>query len=291
MATTTQPTAPTYTPQSDRVAQGEKKLGRIAAKSSPKALMFARFAAAPVKPPPKSTEFWKNRKAFAVRKFGNDRFNDCTRAKQAIASMRMERLEASRTPTITDEEVIRVYMAMEKELYDGTDGGAYETDALDCWRRPEKTFRDTKGRPLTIDAYLRINHTDQQEIRRSLWTAESHGIAVCFALPKAFQTIDPPNAWDIPEGTPAIGDWRPSSWGGHSMWARDYDETGLWLVHTWGQKDQLITWRAAAIYLDEAHLVIDSIDYWRKHKPRAARAIDLLGVKKAVNEVSSQKIQ
>ena len=107
----------------------------------------------------------------------------------------------------------------------------------------------------------------------------------------SLQSIDPPNAWDIPAGTPAIGAYRPGSWGGHSMWARDYDETGLWLVHTWGQKDQLITWRAAAVYLDEAHLVIDSLDYWRKHKPRAARAIDLAGVKKAVNAVSSKKIE
>jgi hypothetical protein len=291
MATITRPEPPAYTPQSDRAPQGEKKLGRIAPKSSPRALMFARFAAAPAKAPPKATSFWKNRKPFPVRTFGNDHYNDCTRAKQAIAMMRMERLESGRTPVITDEEVVRVYMMMEKELYDGTDSGAYETDALDQWRRPEKTFRDSKGRALTIDAYLRINHTDQQEIRRSLWTAESHGIAVCLNLPEVFKAINPPAAWDIPEGTAPIGAYRPGSWGGHSMWARDYDETGLWLVHTWGQKDQLITWRAAAVYLDEAHLVIDSLDYWRKHKPRAARAIDLAGVKKAVNAVSSQKIE
>jgi hypothetical protein len=290
VSTITRPEPVPFTPQSDRTAHGEKKLGRIAPKSSPKALMFARFAAAPAKAPPKATNFWKNRKPFPIRTFGNERFSDCTRAKQAIASMRMERLETTHTPEITDEEVVRVYMQMEKELYDGTDSGAYETDALDQWRRPEKTFKDVKGRPLTIDAYLRINHTDQPELRRSLWTAESHGIAVCLALPNAFKSINPPAVWDIPEGTPAIGNYKPGSWGGHSMWARDYDETGLWLVHTWGQKDQLITWRAAAIYLDEAHLVIDSLDYWRKHKPRAARAIDLAGVKKAVNAVSSQKI-
>ena len=87
-----------------------------------------------------------------------------------------------------------------------------------------------------------------------------------------------------------IGRWLPGSWGGHSMWARDYDEAGIWLVHTWGMRDQRLTWRAAAIYLDEAHLVIDSFDYWRKKKPGADRLIDFKGLRKAVNRVSSRKI-
>ena len=292
MATTVQPLPTPYTPTPSRdrpTPPTDKKLGRIAPKSSPKALMFARFAAAPAKLPV-ATEFFKNRATFQARTFGNDKFFDCTRAKQAIAAMRMERLETRHTPMITDDEVVRVYFEMSKTLYDGSDGGAYETDALSAWRRPATTFRDTKGRALTIDAYLRINHADQDELRRSLWTAEAHGIAVCLNLPKAFQVINPPAIWDIPEDMPAIGDYRPGSWGGHSMWARDYDERGLWLVHTWGQKDQLITWRAAAIYVDEAHLVIDSLDFWRTKKPRAARAIDLAGVKKAVNKVSSFKL-
>jgi hypothetical protein len=74
------------------------------------------------------------------------------------------------------------------------------------------------------------------------------------------------------------------------MTARDYDEVGIWLIHTWGLPDQLITWRAAAAYLEEAHLVIDSFDYWRTKKPTAIKVLDLAGIRTAVNKASSQKI-
>jgi hypothetical protein len=180
---------------------------------------------------------------------------------------------------------------MSERLYGGADNGAFETDALSEWRKPEFTFRDSGGRALTIDAFTRINPSDQEELRSALWTAGAHGIAICVNLPAAFKSINPPAAWDIPEGTTPIGTWLPGSWGGHSMWARDYDEEGIWLVHTWGMRDQRITWRAAAIYLDEAHLVIDSLDYWRKKKPAAARYLDLTGLRKAVNQVSSYRLE
>lgn len=279
-----------YTPDVTHAPVQGPMLGRIAPKSSPMALMFSRFAAA-AKKAPAASDFWKRRAAFEPRTFGNTQYNDCTRAKQAAASLRMERLESGRTPHIEDAEVIRVYLAMINERYDGQDRGAFETDALSDWRRPEKTFRDTKGRALTIDAYLRINAADQEELRHALWTVEAHGIAVCLNLPRAFKGVTPPRVWDLPEGKQPLGEYLPGSWGGHSMWARDYDERGIWLVHTWGYKDQLVTWNAAAVYLDEAHLVIDSLDYWREHKPRAAKALDLAGVRRAVNRVSSQKIR
>ncbi len=72
------------------------------------------------------------------------------------------------------------------------------------------------------------------------------------------------------------------------MWARDYDEVGIWLVHTWGLPDQRITWQAAATYLDEAHLVIDSWNWW---KEKRGGTLDLPGVREAVNRVSSRRIE
>ncbi len=272
------------------VAAGDKKLGRLPSRSDTRALMFARFAAAPKKLP-KATNFWSRRAAFPIRTFGNTQVGNCTRAKQAIASMRMERIETTRTPRITDQEIVRVYREMSERLYGGGDNGAFETDALSEWRKPQFTFRDARGRAHTIDAYTRINASNHEELRTALWTAGAHGVAICVNLPAAFKTINPPAAWDIPEGRTPIGKWLPGSWGGHSMWARDYDEEGIWLCHTWGMRDQRLTWRAAAIYLDEAHLVIDSLDYWRKKKPEAARYLDFKGLRKAVNKVSSQKIE
>lgn len=267
---------------------GDKKLGRLPAKSDTRALMFARFATEP-KVLPAKTNYWPKRSAFPLRSFGNRKMGDCTRAKQAIASMRMERLEAKRTPLITDEEVIRVYVDMSNRLYGGGDNGAFETDALNEWRRPEYTFRDTKGHPLTIDAFLRLNASDHTEMKTALFLAGAHGIAICLNLPLGFQGIDPPVDWDYPNGVALIGEWLPGSWGGHSMWVRDYDEVGFWLNHSWEIPDQRITYRAAAAYIDEAHSVIDSLDVWRK-KPGIKSRLDLAGIKKAVNKVSSQKI-
>ncbi len=264
----------------------QKKLGRLAPKSDPRALMFARFARAPRKLPV-STDFWPHKHHFENRTFGNTQFGDCTRASQAIGSLRMEFLETKKVPHIDDEEVTRAFVAMCDRLYNGDTNGAYIMDALNCWRNPDYTFRDAAGHPLTIDAYTKIHPSDQQELRQAIWTAGAHGIVIGINLPKAFETIEPPKVWDIPAGQPAVGDWLPGSLGGHCMWARDYDEKGVWLVHTWGCDDQLITWPAAALYIDEAYMVIDSIDKWRAKK----RPVKFTALQKAVNEVSSYKLE
>jgi hypothetical protein len=265
-----------------------KKLGRLPSKSDTRALMFSRFAQ-PRKALPPRTNFWPRRTGFPLRSFGNREVGDCTIASQANAAMRMERLETRRTPQIADEEAKRVYFAMTERLYGGGDTGAYETDALNNWRDPALTFKDTKGRPLTIDAYVRINASDVEEIKNALVTAAQHGIKFCISLPNAFQDISPPNDWAIPDGQALLGDWQAGSWGGHSMYGRDYDEIGMWFAHSWEEPDQRITWPAVMAYVDEVHLPIDSLDAWRQ-KPGIKKVLDLPGLKAAVNKVSSQKI-
>lgn len=281
----------------ENVLVTEQRLGRMPRRSSVKALHLSDF----IKPKavielPTRTTFWTRRKAFPIRSFGNNRFGNCTRAKQAIASMRMERIETRRNPIITDDEIIRVYKEMTTRRYDAdwehdpvsADTGAYETDALSDWRNPETTFKDTKGRPLTIDAYLRINAADHHALKEAVFTAGAHGIAVCLNLPLAFARIQPPQPWTIPPGQMLLREWMPGTWGGHSMWAVDYDEKGITLVHTWDMQDQLLTWEAAAAYLDEAHIVIDKINEWKK-KPQA-KVLDLSNIIASVNEVSSYPI-
>lgn len=268
----------------------DKELGRRPNRSDVRALMFAEFVRATAPAPPKKTNFWTKRTGFPLHTFGNTLYGDCTRAKQAHAMLRMERIETRQTPKIFEDEVIRVYRDMCVRFYGSdADEGAYEVDALSDWRNPDYTIRDTKGRPLTIDAYTRIDAYDHYAMKQAMALAGAHGIAVCLGLPRAFSMIEPPADWDIPEGQPLIGKWAPYSWGGHSMWARDYDEIGIWLVHTWGLVDQRITWRAAAAYLDEAHLVIDSLDYWRKVK-KVNAVLKVADLRDAVNAVSSIKI-
>lgn len=278
-------------PPNEHRTAPDRRLGRLPARSDTRALMFARFSTAPKKLP-KRTNYWTRKTPFAPRTFGNTQWGNCTIAKQAIAALRMERIETRRLPVISDQEVIDTYRRMVREVYGSDeDNGAYETDALSNWRKADKTFKDERGRSLTIDAFTRINHLNHEELKQAIWTAGAHGIAVCLNLPWAFESLVPHTSWHIPITQEPTGEWMAGSWGGHSMWARDYDEEGIWLTHTWGMQDQLITWRAASIYLDEAHLVIDSFDYWRKAKPELKKFLDFDGIKKEVNKVSPTKIK
>lgn len=278
------------------------RLGKFAAKSSTKALLFEDFLKTDVEVP-SSYNFWANRAKFPSRLFGNNIYGNCTRASQAEAAMHMERIETKQTPTITDAEVVRVYFEMTWRRYGDSDNGAkpmpagwtepqgegdqgaYETDALSDWRRPEYTFKDTKGRPLTIDAYTRINHLDQDAIRRAIYITGGHGIKLCFNLPAAW--ANQPANWNAaPTGTPLIGVWMPGSWGGHSTYGESY-ASSFSRIKTWGEM-RYVNWEALAIYCDEAHWVVDSLDAWRK-KP-AAKVINFNKIKEAVNDVSAFKI-
>lgn len=263
-----------------------RRLGRLPAKSTRKALQFSDFFKF-VKLPAKTSN-WTRRKPIEPRNYGNTRLGDCTRAKQAVAITRMELLEQKKPVVILDEEVERVYLAMTGRLYGGGDVGAFEDDALNDWRNPETTIRDHDGKPYTIDAYLRINAFNQDELRAALALAGAKGIAVCFNLPAAWQDLF---GVAPPSGIPPTGQWLPGSWGGHSMWAHDYTAQGVIVDSTWDEAPQLVFWDAAALYLDEAHLVIDSIDAWR-HVVKGQQAVKgkLSHVVDAVNHVSALRI-
>lgn len=72
--------------------------------------------------------------------------------------------------------------------------------------------------------------------------------------------------------------------------ADGYSVVGPELVHSWWDGDtkvkykQTITWEAFTIYCDEAYLVVDSMDEWRK-KLQVDKLVD------AVNQVSSTKVK
>jgi hypothetical protein len=264
------------------------KLGRLPRKGDARDLLFATYFA-PVAVP-KSYRPFRHRKPFPRQMFGNDGYGDCTKAKQAIAMLRLERIEQRRTISIADAEVVRVYLAMTERLYGGGDTGAYETDALSEWRRPELTFKDTKGRAMTIDAYTRVNVADADEVRAALYTSHAVGLAVCANMPKAWQGQ---STWDAPaDRADFVGPWTPGSWGGHSMWVSPnddgwlYNEDGLY-IQTWTNAPRLITWAGFAAFFDEAHNVVDSIDSWKRRLAKRMNAKKLVA---DVNAVSTLKI-
>ena len=278
----------------------EKKLGKLPAKSNRKALLFKDFMDMSIAPPP-TYNIWLHRAAFPSRMYGNDVYGDCTRASQAEASTRMERLETNATDYISDTEVIKAYFDMTWRHYGGGasgapmpaswatsgegDTGAYEEDALNDWRRPEYTFKDKNGHPLTIDAFTKVNQADQNAVRLAIYSTSGHGVKLCFNIPLAWAN-EPLNWGAPPVGTPLIGNWMPGSWGGHSTYGIAYSAAGV-EIRTWGEK-RIVSWEAFAIYCDEAYFVIDSIDAWRKKK---SPILNIPKLVEAVNDVSSYKIQ
>lgn len=263
------------------------RLGKAPMRSDTRMLNLANFLKADIKVP-EVFEPWKKRSTFPLRTFGNNEHGCCTRASQALLQMRLERIEGRRTINVTDEELLRVYYEMTAKYYGGGDTGAFEMDALSCWRREDSTFKDVKGRPYTIDAFTRINQFQIDEVKKALFLGQSKGIKVCFNLPLAWSNI-PGGTWDIPEGQPAIGEYLPGSWGGHSTTGVGYNTKGVILLNSWGFKEQLVTWRAYATYSDENYLPVDSVNAWKKNK-EINKLIDLSNLKASVNKVSSVQI-
>lgn len=273
-----------------------KRLGKLPAKSSLKQLHFASLIKPIAPTPPSVANFWVRQAPFGARTFSNDTVGCCTIASQAVAAMRMERLEQKRTVQFSTSEVLRVYYNMTERLYGGGDTGAYESDALGNWRKPDLTFRDAEGMPHTIDAFLKINHADVDEVKRAIAFSGVHGIKACFQLPLAWSRVDPPTTWDIPKNQPMVGQWLPNSWGGHVVYCADYDTVGPRLSHTWyeGGKEvyyglQRITWRAFLSYCDESYLIVDAVDTWLQQGLLTSNQAG--AIKEAVNSVSDQKIK
>lgn len=264
------------------------RLGGQPAKGHPAMLNFRNYVKT-VADVPAAYNFFKGKKAFPVYDTGNNEYGCCTRAKQAIMQMVMERIEQKKTKIITREEILRVYMEMSARLYGGGDNGAYEIDALNSWRRPEHTFKDDKGRPMTIDGFVKINHSDPQEVKKALVMSGSKSIALCLGLPAAWASQHN-MVWDIPEGQGVYGRWGVGSWGFHSMTAiANYDEWGVVLPSTWNVPNGKISWRAFATYCSEAYVCIDSVNQWKQRKEAAG--FNLKALVSDINNVSYLKIK
>jgi hypothetical protein len=267
------------------------RLGKLPAKTGRHALLLANYLTpeALETAPPTRYDFWAKREPFKPRVFGNDTYGDCTIASQGVFALHMERIETRATPDIRDQAVIDAYFAMTARLYGGGDTGAYEEDALNNFRNKDTTFRDAKGRPITISAYTKINHFDPTALKRAIYITAAKGIKVCFNLPLGWANeLQAGNLdWTIPAGETLTGDWMPGSWGGHSTYAYGYDQRSLF-IDTWGLKVK-VSWEGVAAYCDEAHSIIDSLDDWRKKKVSAL--IDLPGIAADVNAVSDIKVR
>lgn len=234
---------------------------------------------------------YRPKRPFPRRAYNNNIEGNCTRASQVIAQVRIELLEQRRRIEVADAEVTRIYRDMTARLYGGGDTGAYETDALSEWRRPELTFKDSKGRAYTIDAYTRVNVADKDAIRSALVQSAGRILKVCANMPLAWRGKD---VWEAPlRREDFVGPWRPGSWGGHSMTIsaddRGYVYTGDGVyIQTWDDAPRLVTWAAFFAYFDEAHRVVDSVNAWKR---RLGKELNAKALVAAVNEASSYKLE
>jgi hypothetical protein len=263
-----------------------KRLGKAPARSHLLQLNLSDYLKKDVAVP-KVYNYWAKRKPFQPYDVGNNEYGCCTIASQVLLAQRMERIEQNRTIVIPKDNILKTYFDLTKRLYGGGDTGAYELDALNNWRNPDLTFRDDKKRPYTIDAFVRVNQANIDELKKALFLAGAHGMKLCFNLPWAWsQTL----VWDLPEGQQLIGDYLPGGWGGHSTSCISrWDENWLWFPSSWKTVDIKVSWKAIAAYSDECYLPVDSVNAWKK-KP-AAKIIDLKKLVSDVNMVSSQKIK
>lgn len=267
----------------------QRKLGKVnAVKGSMKTLHLSSYAKAPLIIP-EVYDYYKNKKPIPIQDWGNNDNGDCTIASQGEGAQFMERQEQRKTVVIPKENIIETYYNMVERVYGvREDSGAYELDALNNWRNPDYTFKDSKGRPFTIDAYTKVNHSNISEVKKALYLSGAKGIKVCFALPWAWaNSLD--NVWDIPEGQKLTGDWTPYSWGGHSMWViSKWNKDWLWVPSSWNMPMGKISWRAFAIYADEAYMVVDSVNQWKKRLDK--KDFNLSKLVSDVNMVSDIKI-
>lgn len=269
-----------------------RELGRLPRKGDERDILSERvFRMLRASEIPERFRPYRPKRPYPREAYHNDTEGNCTRASQAIAAIRLELLEQRRRIAIPASEVTRVYRDMTARLYGGGDTGAYETDALSEWRRPELTFNDAKGRPYTIDAYTRENVADKDAIRGAIVQSAGRILKVCANMPKGWRGKD---VWDAPiRREDFTGPWLPGSWGGHSMTvaANDegvvYDGDGLY-IQTWDDAPRLVTWPAFFAYFDEAHRVVDSVNAWKRRLGKEMNAKVLIA---AVNERSSHKIE
>jgi hypothetical protein len=193
-----------------------------------------------------------------VPMFLNDRLGSCTQASKGHGVITFERSSSQRGELqLTDADIEAAYSRVGGYVpgRPETDNGAYELDSLKDWRK-NGLGRERDGTPHTIYAFVRVDHTDHQEVRLAHYVFG--GLKVCAALPlSAADQIRAGALWDVTSGYRA----EAGSWGGHSMYSFAYNRASA-AVWTWGEP-QWMTWAWWDAYVDEVYAVI-SEDYVRR---------------------------
>ena len=226
-----------------------KKLGVV---HDPRTFQLRRLLTGEDVKPPAHASVAHTIQSFPV--FGNDQFGDCGFAAYGHSVIARERSaqQDNRKVDLTTAQILNAYF----NLTGGADSGIYLLDGCRYFK-DKGVGRDENGQPHRIQAYAQVQVRDHTEVKRALW--QFGGLYIGAGLPVSAQG-QVGGLWDV-TGPPDQGDSAWGSWGGHAMYALQYDAHGLEVV-TWGQR-QPLTWAWWDAYVDEAYVHITD-DYLRK---------------------------
>lgn len=235
------------------------RLGKAPARYDERTLKLARYADVLPEPPASSDR----REGVTFGMFGNDRAGDCTCAAMGNARRLWAHLTGRPQP-VTDADVLAAYEAITGyNPATGTgDTGAVELDVLNYWRT--EGFAGEK-----IDGYAAVNLHDQRLVVGAMWVFD--GLYIGVQLPATAQAqLAAGEPWTV--DTAAGSQAYPGSWGGHAVFAVDWDPQYVYLA-TWGAI-QPATWEWWHTYVDEAYAVLDTPEQFRADG-RTAEGFDL----------------
>lgn len=172
--------------------------------------------------------------------YGNDRLGDCTCA--AVGHMIQAWSQAAGgLKTFADADIEALYIPDT-----GTqDDGRSEMDVLNYWRQTGV------GQPSYADriiAYASVDPSNIDEVKAAI--SFFGGLYVGIGLPL---TAQGQSVWDVVSDLP--GRNEPYSWGGHAVPILGYNQSGEYVVVTWGAP-LTMTQAFWTMYGDEAYAII-----------------------------------
>lgn len=234
-------------------------LGKQEYKYDPKTVIMGALLMAPAEEePPAKFDYDHGKKPFPLDPWGNDENGDCVFVSEANGLVRMERAESRRTIPVNTDVVLGKYRKLtgSQSPGDDKDEGYIILDAFSDWLH---AGWEVGSKTHKIHAYGELNKNDPRELRQAIWLLGGIYVGVGLPLYVHDLVMSGQTTWDIQNGPEA----EPYSWGGHAMFAKRYDEDGIYFL-TWGEEVYL-TNAFIARYCDEAWAVVDALDAHSHH--------------------------
>lgn len=200
---------------------------------------------------PHTWDFDLGRFTLPLGLWGNDKWQNSVIVARGNHLLRSERAATKVTLPLVEEQIIAKYKELSgaQEPGDEHDQGLGMLTAMRDWRRGWQLGRHTH----TLAAYGELS-SDPFELRVASFLL--NGIQLGLALPMtALQQWQSDLAWD--DTGHEDKDAEPGSWGLHTVYAKHFDEHGIFAV-TWGC-EQYMTNRFLVRYCDERWAVIDDV--------------------------------